>query len=121
MDIQRIPMDKATFDKMHAENRMAHDKLDEGIKGFTKALESLETLLCRRLARLDAGQKVGHAGAEIFRLYDLDGDGFITREEWLGKEAIFDVLDEDRDGKVSPEQFSAALGGVVSVAAGQSA
>jgi transaldolase len=32
---------------------MADDKLDEGIKGFTKALEELETLLAERLARLE--------------------------------------------------------------------
>ena len=50
MDIQRIPMDKATFDKMHAEDRMAHDKLKEGIEGFSKALEDLEHLLAKRLA-----------------------------------------------------------------------
>jgi transaldolase len=52
-DIQKIPMDKATFDKMHAEDRMAFDKLDEGIKGFSKALENLETLLANRLAVLE--------------------------------------------------------------------
>jgi transaldolase len=59
MNIERISMDKATFDKMHAENHMAHDKLDEGIKGFTKSLETLEQFLKERLALLDAGQPVG--------------------------------------------------------------
>jgi len=49
MDIQKIPMDKATFEKMHAEDRMAHDKLREGIEGFSKALEELEELLAKRL------------------------------------------------------------------------
>ena len=49
LDIQRIPMDQATFEKMHAEDRMAHDKLKEGIEGFSKALEELETLLEKRL------------------------------------------------------------------------
>jgi transaldolase len=52
LDIQKIPMDKATFDKMHAENRMAHDKLKEGIEGFSKALEDLEKLLEKRLSEL---------------------------------------------------------------------
>jgi transaldolase len=61
MNIERIAMDRATFDKMHAEDRMAHDKLDEGIKGFTKALENLEQLLKERLARLETRQPVGHA------------------------------------------------------------
>lgn len=53
-DIEKINMDKDTFDKMHAENRMATDKLAEGIAGFTTALESLEKLLADRLAALEA-------------------------------------------------------------------
>ncbi len=52
MDIQKIPMDQATFEKMHAEDRMAHDKLKEGIEGFSKALEDLEKLLAKRLSEL---------------------------------------------------------------------
>ena len=55
-DIQKITVDKATFDKMHAENRMAHDKLKEGIEGFTAALVKLETLLAMRLAELEQRQ-----------------------------------------------------------------
>ncbi len=50
MDIEKITIDKATFDRMHEENRMAHDKLKEGIEGFSKALEELEHLLAKRLA-----------------------------------------------------------------------
>ena len=52
MDIEKIPMDQATFEKMHAEDRMAHDKLKEGIEGFSKALEDLEKLLAKRLSEL---------------------------------------------------------------------
>jgi transaldolase len=54
MSIERIHMDKATFDKMHAEDRMAHDKLKEGIEGFSAALEKLEGLLAARLAALES-------------------------------------------------------------------
>ncbi|MDD5461220.1 MAG: transaldolase [Methylococcales bacterium] len=53
LPIEKISIDKATFDRMHAENRMATDKLAEGISGFTKALESLEELLEARLASLE--------------------------------------------------------------------
>lgn len=53
MDIEKISVDKATFDRMHAENRMATDKLSEGIEGFTKALVTLEDLLADRLAKLE--------------------------------------------------------------------
>lgn len=116
MDIEKISMDKATFDKMHAADRMASEKLDEGIKGFTKALEALEQLLAERLVRLEAGEMVGHAAEEIFQAYDLDGDGFITREEWLGSDAVFDALDEDHDGKISPQEMGMGLGGVLQLA-----
>ncbi len=53
MDIEKISVDKDTFDRLHAENRMATDKLSEGIEGFTKALVSLEELLADRLAKLE--------------------------------------------------------------------
>ena len=56
MDIPRLTIDKATFDKMHVENRMANDKLSEGIKGFSDALVKLEKLLADRLAVLSADQ-----------------------------------------------------------------
>ncbi len=54
MDITEINVDKATFDAMHAENPMATEKLDEGIKGFEKALVTLEELLAGRLAEIEA-------------------------------------------------------------------
>ena len=53
-NIEKIKMDKATFDKMHAENRMANDKLKEGIDGFSKALEELEVALAKRVSELKA-------------------------------------------------------------------
>ncbi len=113
MDIEKIAIDKATFDKMHAEDRMATDKLDEGIKGFTKALEALEQLLESRLSQLESGDKGNQVADDIFHAYDLDGDGFITREEWLGTDAVFDALDEDHDGKISPKEMGAGLGTAV--------
>ncbi len=57
MQIEKIPMDEAIFEKMHAEDRMAHDKLKEGIEGFTEALEKLEKLLADRLAKMGAGKQ----------------------------------------------------------------
>ena len=50
MDIKKIPMDKATFDKMHEADRMANDKLKEGIEGFSKAIIDLEAVLAKRLS-----------------------------------------------------------------------
>ena len=53
LSIEKINVDKATFEKMHADNRMATDKLAEGISGFTTALETLEQILATRLASLE--------------------------------------------------------------------
>jgi transaldolase len=50
MDIAPIAMDEAAFRTMHAADKMATDKLAEGIDGFTKAIVSLEKLLAERLA-----------------------------------------------------------------------
>ena len=54
LPIERIAVDKAAFDAMHAADRMATDKLKEGIEGFSAALVKLETLLARRLAELES-------------------------------------------------------------------
>lgn len=112
MQIEKITIDQTTFERMHQEDRMAYEKLDEGIKGFSKALETLEQLLAERLAKLSAGgDLVNHAAQDLFQAYDLDGDGFITREEWLGTDAVFDALDVDHDGKVTVEEMNTGLGG----------
>jgi len=101
---------------MHAADRMASEKLEEGIKGFTKALENLEKLLAERLARMESGDTVNHGAARLFQGYDLDGDGFITREEWLGTDAVFDALDINKDGKITPEELGSGLGAVLQLA-----
>ncbi len=54
LSIEKINVDKATFDRMHAADRMATDKLKEGIEGFSAALVKLETLLAARLAALES-------------------------------------------------------------------
>lgn len=113
LDIEKISMDEAIFRKMHSEDPMASEKLEEGITGFSKALEALEEFLEKRLSQLAEGEeRVGHATKDLFKAYDLDGDGFITREEWLGTDAVFDALDLDNDGKLSPEEIGAGLGSV---------
>jgi transaldolase len=107
-DIAPMQMDEATFRKMHADDAMASEKLQEGIDGFSKALVALEKLLGERLDAMN-GQRAS-AAKELFTVFDLDGDGFITREEWGGKEAVFDMLDEDHDGRITPEELAAGLG-----------
>ncbi len=55
LPIEKIVVDsKDSFARLLAENRMATDKLREGIEGFSAALEELETLLVRRLTELES-------------------------------------------------------------------
>ena len=42
---EKISLDKAAFERLHAEDRMATDKLKEGIDGFSKAIADLEKSL----------------------------------------------------------------------------
>lgn len=55
--IEQIAMDRAKFDALHAADRMASDKLAEGIDGFSKAIVSLEQQLALRLADLEEGDR----------------------------------------------------------------
>jgi transaldolase len=108
--IGRIAMDEATFRRMHDADKMAKEKLEEGIQGFSKALVALEKLLTERLRSLEGRVKAGEAARDFFKIYDLDGDGFITREEWSGTPAVFNALDVNGDGRISPEELGTGLG-----------
>jgi transaldolase len=50
--VDKISLDRAAFDAMHKEDRMAFDKLQEGIDGFSKAITDLENELKPRLASI---------------------------------------------------------------------
>lgn len=47
---EKITLDRAAFDRMHAEDKMATDKLKEGIDGFSKAITELEKSLETKLS-----------------------------------------------------------------------
>jgi transaldolase len=116
MDIPKLSFDEAAFRKAHEADKMAKDKLEEGISGFSKAIVALEKLLDERYKALRAKATAGAKAREFFKLYDLDGDGFITREEWGGSLAVFMALDVDADGKITPEEMAAGLGGAFHLA-----
>jgi transaldolase len=54
LQIEKIVVDKDAFERMHAADHMASDKLKEGIDGFSAALVKLESLLAKRLAELES-------------------------------------------------------------------
>jgi transaldolase len=114
---EQIHVDRERFDAMMKDDRMASDKLGEGIKGFSKAIETLEHQLAHRLAELEGGKAFGHAVQEIFMLNDMNGDGSITRDEWLGSDAVFDALDQDHDGLISQEDVRQGFGAALSLTA----
>jgi len=116
LSLEKVTIDQATFDRMHAADRMASEKLTEGIQGFTKALVSLETLLAKRLSQLEGEETLHHAVEDILKVYGMDGDGFITREAWLGTDAVFDAIDSNNDGKITAEEIEASLGGAFHLA-----
>lgn len=111
----QIHVDQPAFFSMMATDPMASDKLTEGIQGFCKAIETLEAQLAHRLAVLEGGAAFSHAVHEIFLLNDLDGDGCITREEWLGSDAVFDALDTDKDGRLAPDDVRGGLGAALAI------
>ena len=111
MDIPKTPLDEAAFRKAHDADAMAKEKLDEGIAGFSKAIVALEQLLGERHRSMKATARAGQSARDFFAVYDLDGDGFITREEWGGLQSVFLALDVDADGKITPEEMAAGLGG----------
>ncbi len=105
LQIEKQHLDEAAFRDQHEKDRMAKEKLAEGIDGFTKAQVSLEAMLLERMK--GDSSKAAH---DLFRVFDLDGDGFITREEWAGTDAVFDALDLNGDGRITPEEMGAGLG-----------
>lgn len=112
--IPKIEMTEAVFRRMHDEDKMAKEKLDEGIQGFSKALVALEKQLAERLLTMTGARS--SAASNLFKVYDLDGDGFITREEWGGADAVFDALDTDHDGRITPDEMAVGLGAVLLLA-----
>jgi transaldolase len=109
MTIEKVSYDEAKFREAHKNHAMSLEKLQEGIDGFSKAIVALEALLTARLATLQTNAR-DTVATSFFSVYDLDGDGVISREEWAGSHAVFDALDLNGDGAITPQELAAGLG-----------
>jgi hypothetical protein len=52
------------------------------------------------------------APADIVKNWDKDGDGAVSKEEWVAAgrpEARFAIVDANKDGKVTAEELEAAM------------
>jgi len=59
-----------------------------------------------QLANLDEG----HQAHTIIDEYDYNQDGFIEEAEWSGSPSLFDTLDTDMDGMLSPAELDMGFG-----------
>ena len=64
------------------------------------------------LASADAASAQMPAPADIVKAWDKDGDGAVSKDEWIaaGRPAArFDIVDADKDGKVTVDELTAAM------------
>ncbi|MFN3926214.1 MAG: transaldolase family protein [Pseudanabaenaceae cyanobacterium] len=109
-NLPQLTLDQASFHRWHQTNPLALAKLEESIHSLSRSLANLENIFTKRLQTLQTGKTLSHAIHYIFQTYDLDGDGYVTREEWGGSDAVFDALDRDKDGRITPTEIAIGLG-----------
>ncbi len=106
---ERLTVDAATFNRLHAADPIASSKLQEGVRNLGFAAVSQQQQLGDWIAkRQDAGAE--SALLAYFQVWDYDGDGYIDREEWNGTEIVFNALDRDKDGRISVDELALGLG-----------
>ena len=47
---------------------------------------------------------------DLFAVFDMDGDGVTTQEEWTGTDIVFNALDVDGDGRITPGELATGIG-----------
>ena len=46
--------------------------------------------------------------ARIFKRLDMDGNGWISRQEWTRRPGVFDLLDANKDGQLTRDELRRA-------------
>lgn len=105
----KLAVDKATFAKMHSADAMAKSKLESGVKNLSWAVIAQEKQLTEWICRRQ-DEAAELSTLRLFKIWDYDGDGFIDREEWCGRDEVFNAIDRDNNGRISLEEMATALG-----------
>ncbi|MCA9620475.1 MAG: hypothetical protein KC731_15745, partial [Myxococcales bacterium] len=106
---ERLSIDQAAFQKLHAADALAQSKLASAVQNLSWAYVSQEKQLVEWIAKRQ-DEAAESSTLALFRIWDYDGDGFIDREEWNGTEEVFNALDRDNNGRISLEEMAAGLG-----------
>ncbi len=77
-------------------------------KGTAYTLTAMPGSVGRHGVCLIRPETTATRGPDWFRAMDRNGDGFVSRAEFLGKAEAFDRLDRDGDGLISPDEAEAA-------------
>jgi Ca2+-binding EF-hand superfamily protein len=99
-DLDKNKDKKLSRDEMSNMPPQFFDRLDENRDGF---IDEEEFNRIRGGGRMMGGPRVGES---LVKLLDADKDTRITKDEFAGIVALFDALDQDRNGDLSQDELN---------------
>jgi len=89
------------------------------VTGMVIATLSFSALAADMASLATGGYARGLRTAEVMHKIDTDGDGMVSREEWLAfQDKVFSMLDKDKEGSVDAKEFMSKSAGLASFATG---